>query len=219
MSSKFSLHWCLEKIRLRQVKTTVEYVVDQDEVSAKPATLKRKKIQSMKPALKDISASLDAVACDDICEELPKVALSSTPPRTQTSLNTATPSSYFPLHDVQAVQRLSVLVFEGAFRSVKCVFTSPDGNRFSPLVRPNGGVDCLLTFLMFKRYPFSKKAWMRAGTPSFMTSLGLYPVHCPYVWQGSFSHPFWTFGCLSWFESVKFLSANPVSASQFKHCR
>ncbi len=37
------------KFRLRQVETVVWYIVDQDEVSAKPATLERKDIQSTKP--------------------------------------------------------------------------------------------------------------------------------------------------------------------------
>ncbi len=48
-SSKISLRWRLEKFRLWQVKATVEYVVGQNEVSAKPATLERKAIQSTKP--------------------------------------------------------------------------------------------------------------------------------------------------------------------------
>ncbi len=39
------------KIHPWQVKATVEYVVSQDEISAKPATLERKDIQSMKPVV------------------------------------------------------------------------------------------------------------------------------------------------------------------------
>ncbi len=51
VSSKTSLRWHLEKFRLWQVKATVEYVVGQDGVSAKPATLERKDIQSTKPVV------------------------------------------------------------------------------------------------------------------------------------------------------------------------
>ncbi len=40
-----------EKVRLWQVKATVAYVVAQNEVSAKPATLERKDIQSKKLVL------------------------------------------------------------------------------------------------------------------------------------------------------------------------
>ncbi len=40
-----------QTFHLRQVKATVEYVEGQDEVSAKPAMLERKDIQSTKPAL------------------------------------------------------------------------------------------------------------------------------------------------------------------------
>ncbi len=43
VSSKVSLRWRLKKFRPRQVKASVEYFVGQDEVSAKPATLERKK--------------------------------------------------------------------------------------------------------------------------------------------------------------------------------
>ncbi len=49
--SKVSLRGRFEKFRLWQVKTTVEYIVGQYEVSAKPVTLERKEIQSTKPAL------------------------------------------------------------------------------------------------------------------------------------------------------------------------
>ncbi len=51
VSSKVSLRWRLKIFRLRQVKATVEYVVSEDEISAKPATLERKDIQSEKPVL------------------------------------------------------------------------------------------------------------------------------------------------------------------------
>ncbi len=49
VSAKVSVRWCRKKFRLWQVKATVEYVVGQDEVSAKPATLERKDMQSTKP--------------------------------------------------------------------------------------------------------------------------------------------------------------------------
>ncbi len=51
VSAKVSHRWRLKKFRPWQVKATVEYVVDQDEVSAKPATLERKHVQSTKPVL------------------------------------------------------------------------------------------------------------------------------------------------------------------------
>ncbi len=51
LRNKRKLRWRLTKLRLRQVKATVEYVVDQDEVSAKPATLEKKDFQSTKPVL------------------------------------------------------------------------------------------------------------------------------------------------------------------------
>ncbi len=51
VSSKISLRWRLEKLCLWQVKATVEYVVGEDEVSAKPATFERKYIQLTKPVL------------------------------------------------------------------------------------------------------------------------------------------------------------------------
>ncbi len=44
VSSKMSLRWCLEKLRLWQVKATMEDVVGQNEVSAKAATFERKDI-------------------------------------------------------------------------------------------------------------------------------------------------------------------------------
>ncbi len=50
-SSKVSLRWRLKKVRLWQIKATVEYVVGQNEVSAKRATLERKDIQWTKPVL------------------------------------------------------------------------------------------------------------------------------------------------------------------------
>ncbi len=49
--SKVSLRWCLKTFRPRQVKASVEYIVGQGEVSAKPVTLERKDIQSTKPVL------------------------------------------------------------------------------------------------------------------------------------------------------------------------
>ncbi len=49
VSLKVSFRCSPNKFRLRQVKATVEYVVGQDEVSAKPVTLERKAIQSTMP--------------------------------------------------------------------------------------------------------------------------------------------------------------------------
>ncbi len=43
MSSYFPFRWGLEKLRLREVKASVEDVVGVDEVSAKTAPLQRKK--------------------------------------------------------------------------------------------------------------------------------------------------------------------------------
>ncbi len=51
VSSKLSLRWRLEEFRLWQVKGTAEYVVGQNEVSTKQATLERKDNQSTKPLL------------------------------------------------------------------------------------------------------------------------------------------------------------------------
>ncbi len=58
MSSKVSFRWSLKTFRLRQLKATLEYVVGQDEVSMKPATLDRKHIQSTKPVE---GLSMDAI--------------------------------------------------------------------------------------------------------------------------------------------------------------
>ncbi len=51
MTTKVSFRWSLERYRLWQVKGTVEYVTAHDEVSAKPAALARKDIQSAKPVI------------------------------------------------------------------------------------------------------------------------------------------------------------------------
>ncbi len=60
VSSKVSLPWRLKTIRPWQVRATVEYVVGQDEVSAKPTTLERKEMQSMKPVrVRQLSHAVD----------------------------------------------------------------------------------------------------------------------------------------------------------------
>ncbi len=51
MSSKVSHRWRLTKLRVWQVKATVEYVVGQDKVSAKPVTLEKKDIRMTEPVL------------------------------------------------------------------------------------------------------------------------------------------------------------------------
>ncbi len=55
VSSKVSLRWRLEKLHLWLVKAAVEYVVDEDEVSAKPATLERKDTKGIVIAQSEIS--------------------------------------------------------------------------------------------------------------------------------------------------------------------
>ncbi len=44
MSSKISLRWSLKTFHLREVKVIVKYVVGEDQVPVKPATLERKDI-------------------------------------------------------------------------------------------------------------------------------------------------------------------------------
>ncbi len=51
VSSKVSLRWRLNTIRRWQVKATLGYLVGQDEVFTKLATLEGKDIESAKPVL------------------------------------------------------------------------------------------------------------------------------------------------------------------------
>ncbi len=51
LRSRRKLRWRLENFRPWQVKATVDYVVGQDEVSAKPATFEKQDIKLTKPAL------------------------------------------------------------------------------------------------------------------------------------------------------------------------